>query len=135
MNLGGDRGHSGHKGYCLAAMVDILCAVLSGGKWGPTVDGFTTNKLQAAYANGGAAATGDGRAKRSGNDDGAEEEESTGIGHFFGAMRIDGFRAPRHFKSTIDLWIDAFRNVPQTQVRLSRLPPACCSLSLTCFVF
>ena len=35
---------SGHKGYCLAAMVDILCAVLSGGNWGPTVDGFTTNK-------------------------------------------------------------------------------------------
>ena len=31
-------------------MVDILCAVLSGGKWGPTVDGFTTNKLQAAFA-------------------------------------------------------------------------------------
>ena len=32
-------------------MVDILCAVLSGGKWGPTVDGFTTNKLQAVYDN------------------------------------------------------------------------------------
>ena len=31
-------------------MVDILCAVLSGGKWGPTVDGFTTNKLQATFA-------------------------------------------------------------------------------------
>ena len=28
----------GHKGYCLAAMVDVLCAVLSGGNWGPTVE-------------------------------------------------------------------------------------------------
>lgn len=30
MNLGGLRDSSGHKGYCLAAMVDILSAVLSG---------------------------------------------------------------------------------------------------------
>ena len=30
MNLGGPRESSGHKGYCLAAMVDILSAVLSG---------------------------------------------------------------------------------------------------------
>ena len=28
--LGGDRTHGGHKGYCLSAMVDILCGVLSG---------------------------------------------------------------------------------------------------------
>jgi LDH2 family malate/lactate/ureidoglycolate dehydrogenase len=27
MNLGGSREQSGHKGYCLAAMVDILCSV------------------------------------------------------------------------------------------------------------
>ncbi len=32
--LGGDRDHGGHKGYCLAAMVDILCSVLSGANWG-----------------------------------------------------------------------------------------------------
>ena len=25
--LGGDRPHGGHKGYCLSAMVDILCGV------------------------------------------------------------------------------------------------------------
>ena len=36
-------------------------------------------------------------------------------GHFFGAMRIDGFRPPRQFKSTIDTWISAFRNVPPVQ--------------------
>ena len=41
-----------------------------------------------------------------------EEGESTGIGHFFGAMRIDGFRPPRAFKATIDDWIHTFRNCP-----------------------
>ena len=40
-------------------MVDILCAVLSGGKWGPTVDGFTTNKLQATFASSSSSADGD----------------------------------------------------------------------------
>jgi LDH2 family malate/lactate/ureidoglycolate dehydrogenase len=105
-------------------MVDILCAVLSGGKWGPTVDGFTTNKLQAAFAGQGADAAdaaadaGDkpaaAAASANGNvdDDEDEEEDSTGIGHFFGAMRIDGFRSPKRFKSTMDDWINAFRNVP-----------------------
>ena len=38
--LGGDRAHGGHKGYCLAAMVDILCGVLSGANWGPFVPPF-----------------------------------------------------------------------------------------------
>ena len=38
--LGGDRTHGGHKGYCLSAMVDILCGVLSGANWGPFVPPF-----------------------------------------------------------------------------------------------
>ena len=78
MNLGGDRDHSGHKGFCLSAMVDILCAVLSGGKWGPTVDGFTTNKLQAMFAGDGDAAS-NGHADKAQEQDDDEEEESTGI--------------------------------------------------------
>ena len=100
MNLGGDRDHSGHKGFCLSAMVDILCAVLSGGKWGPTVgaltseshlcpsrpaetlelrraDGFTTNKLQAMFAGDGDAASNGHADKAQEQDD--DEEESTGI--------------------------------------------------------
>ena len=122
-------------------MVDILCAVLSGGKWGPTVDGFTTNKLQAAFAgsaDGDAAVEGGGGSSKVRAAD--EEEESTGIGcvrypqgmacatqtlsltlsaddarcrHFFGAMRIDGFRAPSAFKATIDDWISTFRDCPR----------------------
>jgi LDH2 family malate/lactate/ureidoglycolate dehydrogenase len=38
--LGGDREHGGHKGYCLAALVDILSAVLSGANWGPFAPPF-----------------------------------------------------------------------------------------------
>lgn len=33
--LGSNVDGSGHKGYCLASMVDILSAVLSGANWGP----------------------------------------------------------------------------------------------------
>ena len=96
MNLGGHRINSGHKGYCLAAMVDILCAVLSGGNWGPTVDGFTTNAVN----------YGDSTKSNNDGDDNKKEESTTiqqrvnGIGHFFGAMRINGFRPVNEFKQT-----------------------------------
>lgn len=56
-------------------MVDILCAVLSGGNWGPTVDGFTTNKLQAAFAGNDNAPQ---KPQMRGGDD--DEEKATGIG-------------------------------------------------------
>ena len=108
MNLGGHRINSGHKGYCLAAMVDILCAVLSGGNWGPTVDGFTTNAVN----------YGDSTKSNNDGDDNKKEESTTihqrvnGIGHFFGAMRINGFRPVNEFQQTMDLWIKTFRNCP-----------------------
>jgi LDH2 family malate/lactate/ureidoglycolate dehydrogenase len=33
-----------------------------------------------------------------------------GIGHFFGAMRIDAFRPAADFKSHMDNWIQRFRS-------------------------
>jgi LDH2 family malate/lactate/ureidoglycolate dehydrogenase len=33
-----------------------------------------------------------------------------GLGHFLGAMRIDGFRPATDFKSDMDLWLNRFRN-------------------------
>jgi LDH2 family malate/lactate/ureidoglycolate dehydrogenase len=33
-----------------------------------------------------------------------------GLGHFFGAMRIDAFRPAQDFKSNMDNWITRFRN-------------------------
>src|SRR5690606_22443148 len=38
--LGSDYEHGGHKGYCLAAMVDVLTSVLSGANWGPFAPPF-----------------------------------------------------------------------------------------------
>ena len=40
----------------------------------------------------------------------SDERVGKGIGHFFGAMRIDGFRDPAEFKQDIDKWISVFRN-------------------------
>jgi LDH2 family malate/lactate/ureidoglycolate dehydrogenase len=33
-----------------------------------------------------------------------------GIGHFFGAMRIDAFRPAKEFKKDMDQWLVRFRN-------------------------
>jgi LDH2 family malate/lactate/ureidoglycolate dehydrogenase len=33
-----------------------------------------------------------------------------GIGHFFGAMRIDAFRPSQDFKTNMDKWIRRFRS-------------------------
>ena len=38
--IGSDREHGGHKGYCLAVMVDMLSCVLSGANWGPFAPPF-----------------------------------------------------------------------------------------------
>jgi L-2-hydroxycarboxylate dehydrogenase (NAD+) len=83
--LGGDREHGGHKGYCLAAMVDILTSVLSGANWGPFAPPFALRQEIPSKSVG------------------------RGIGHFFGALRIDGFIEPDEFKRQIDNWIRVFR--------------------------
>lgn len=84
--LGGDREHGGHKGYCLAAMVDIFSAVLSGANYGPWVPPFVPFLEPTANPVG------------------------NGIGHFLGAIRIDAFRPASDFKTHMDNWIQTFRN-------------------------
>ncbi|MFM7281073.1 MAG: Ldh family oxidoreductase [Planctomycetia bacterium] len=83
--LGSDREHGGHKGYALAMMVDVLSAVLSGANWGPFTPPFALRQEIPARSVG------------------------KGIGHFFGAMRIDGFVEPEEFKRQIDDLIRTFR--------------------------
>ena len=39
-----------------------------------------------------------------------ENQPGKGLGHFFGAMRIDAFRPAQNFKDQMDLWIERFRN-------------------------
>jgi LDH2 family malate/lactate/ureidoglycolate dehydrogenase len=84
--LGHDREHGGHKGYCLSAMIDILCGVLSGANWGPFVPPFPYHLPT--------------QGRRVGK----------GIGHLFGAFRIDGFIEPEEFKTQIDEWIRVLRS-------------------------
>ncbi len=83
--LGGDREHGSHKGYALGAIVDIFSGVLSGANYGPWVPPFPAYIPM------------------------PEDMPGIGIGHFFGAMRIDGFRKADDFKKDMDQWLSRFR--------------------------
>ncbi|WP_316818808.1 Ldh family oxidoreductase [Pedobacter nyackensis] len=83
--LGSDKDHGSHKGYGLGATVDILSAVLSGANYGPWVPPFV------AFL------------------EPPTDPVGEGIGHFFGAMRIDGFRPAQEFKDHLDNWIERFK--------------------------
>ncbi len=83
--LGSDAERGGHKGYCLATMVDVLCCVLSGANWGPFAPPFALRQVE------------------------PERQVGKGIGHCFGALRIDGFIDPDEFKRQIDDWVRTFR--------------------------
>ena len=83
--LGSDRERGGHKGYGLAVMVDVLSAVLSGANWGPFVPPFALRQEIPTRSVG------------------------KGIGHFFGALRIDAFIDPDEFKRQIDEYVRTLR--------------------------
>ena len=84
--LGSDRDHGSHKGYALAAIVDILSAVLSGANYGPWVPPFVAFLPV------------------------ADNLPGEGIGHFLGALRVDAFRPADEFKQHMDNWIETFRS-------------------------
>lgn len=84
--LGGDREHGSHKGYALGSIVDIFSAVLSGANYGPWVPPFPAYVPMPKNLPG------------------------EGIGHFFGAMRIDAFRPAEEFKNHMDKWIQRFHS-------------------------
>jgi len=83
--LGSDRERGGHKGYSLAIIVDVLCGALGGANWGPFTPPFALRQEIPARSVG------------------------KGIGHFFGAMRIDGFIEVDEFKRQIDDFVRTFR--------------------------
>lgn len=89
--LGGDREHGSHKGYALGAIVDIFSAILSGANYGPWVPPFPAYVPM------------------------PDEQPGKGIGHFFGAMRIDAFRPAEDFKKHMDRWIQRFRSAKTTE--------------------
>lgn len=83
--LGGNKAHGSHKGYALGAIVDIFSAVLSGANYGPWVPPFPAFLAL------------------------PENMPGDGIGHFFGALRIDAFRPAEEFKKNMDQWIQRFK--------------------------
>ena len=84
---GASEESSGHKGYGLALAVEIFSAVLSG----------------ALYANRVYPKTKEGKPLPS------------GIGHFFGAMRIDAFRPTEEFKRDMDDLIHRLKTAPKAR--------------------
>ncbi len=84
--LGSDREHGSHKGYALGSIVDIFSAVLSGGSYGPWAPPFPAYVAM------------------------PENMPGKGLGHFFGAMRVDAFRPADEFKQHMDNWITRFRS-------------------------
>ncbi|MTI31467.1 Ldh family oxidoreductase [Xanthovirga aplysinae] len=84
--LGGSREKGSHKGYALGAIVDIFSAVFSGANYGPWAPPFVSFLPL------------------------AKDPVGEGLGHFFGAMRVDAFRSTEEFKSHMDHWIERFRN-------------------------
>lgn len=97
--LGGDKEHGSHKGYALGSIVDIFSGVLSGANFGPWVPPFPAYIPMPLNMPG------------------------EGIGHFFGAMRIDAFKPADSFKNDMDLWIDRFRNaIPKDKAKPVLIP-------------
>lgn len=97
--LGSDRDHGSHKGYALGSIVDIFSAVLSGASYGPWAPPFPAYVPM------------------------PENMPGSGLGHFFGAMRIDAFRPADEVKQHMDNWIRRFRNAKPANSHDSVLIP------------
>ncbi len=67
-------------------MVDLLSGPLSGANWGPFTPAFTVSHGEPA------------------------RQVGIGLGHFFGAMKIEAFIDVTEFKQQIDDWIRTMRN-------------------------
>ena len=97
--LGGNREQGSHKGYALGSIVDIFSAVLSGANFGPWVPPFPAYVPM------------------------PENQPGKGVGHFFGAMRIDAFRKSVDYKRDMVLWIRRFRAAEPTAANQPVLIP------------
>jgi len=96
--LGSDYEHGSHKGYCLGAIVDIFSAVFSGANYASWVPPFVSYLPM------------------------PENPVGEGIGHFFGAIRVDAFRPAEDFKKHMDNWINTFRNAKAVEGKKVIIP-------------
>ncbi|GAB4127070.1 MAG: Ldh family oxidoreductase [Raineya sp.] len=96
--LGSDYEHGSHKGYCLGAIVDIFSAVFSGANYASWVPPFVSYLPL------------------------PQNPVGQGIGHFFGAIRIDAFRPAQEFLKEMDNWIITFRNAQAVENKKVLIP-------------
>lgn len=78
--LGGTRATGGHKGYCLAMIVDVLCGPLAGSLWG--------THLTSVF----------------------KTHDRSRLGQFFLAWRIDAFRDPEEFERDLKQMLQELRS-------------------------
>lgn len=91
LTLGSTPENGSHKGYALSAVVDLFSGVLSGANFGPWVPPFVSFlPLQ-------------------------PDLPGKGIGHFFGAMRVDAFREKTAYFEAMDLWIERFKSAQRKE--------------------
>ncbi len=84
--LGGSRKFGSHKGYCMAAVIDVFSALLAGANFGP----FVPPSVAWLPVK--------------------DNLPGNGTGHFFGAIGIDAFRPKNEFLENMDRWIREFRS-------------------------
>lgn len=96
--LGSDYEHGSHKGYCLGAIVDIFSAVFSGANYASWVPPFVSYLPL------------------------PQNPVGEGIGHFFGAIRIDAFRPAEEFLKEMDNWITTFRKAKAIEGKKVLIP-------------
>ncbi len=83
--LGSTEENGSHKGYALSAMVDLFSGVLSGANYGPWVPPFVSFlPVQ-------------------------PDLPGKGLGHFFGAIRVDAFRPLEAYFDNMERWIHRFK--------------------------
>lgn len=93
--LGSQPEQGSHKGYGLAALVDLLSAVLSGASFGPWVPPFPA--FLPVLPN----------------------QPGNGLGHWFCAIDVEAFRERADYNAAIDTWVSRFKatkRIEQSQV-------------------
>lgn len=86
--LGSGEAMAGHKGYCLASLVDLMCGVFPGAAWGPYVPPFLNDaSMQNA-------------------------EMGKGIGHLFLSISASAFEDLDAVRRRADEWIKTMRSTP-----------------------
>ena len=85
---GAGEDHSGHKGYGLALMVEILTGVLAGAAYSELITSETTP---------------------------GGERRPINLGHFFGALRVDAIRPADEFKASLDDLQRRLKNTPKVE--------------------